>query len=335
MHTSDMHTHTHTDPETDLLNLIETVENLYIHITDIYKDVRECKQLSLSRSDLEAMCTGQIFEDGLEKLREIYPSVMRRILTYTRSFEALLRPPKPDSDSGTPQKDCSASEARHVAREIMVFLDEKNRGILPKFESFVRTMGVEQTRILAKEAKRRVSSGEIKKQPGGEFMRLCNAQSDPIDKENFSRLQRALQQGYESWKPHKYQSELANMAAQGSSVIVLPTGSGKTKIAALILDHLWRQNPGAKCVVVAQEVSLVLQQIEVLLRSCKPFKTDENGGKKGPSGGAFGSFNPVPNMTWPDLLKKYDIMVYTPQTLINLLDAKEMHGRQVLMCLDR
>ena len=111
--------------------------------------------------------------------------------------------------------------------------------------------------------------------------------------------------------------------------------SGKTKIAALILDHLWRQNPGAKCVVVAQEVSLVLQQIEVLLRSCKPFKTDENGGKKGPSGGAFGSFNPVPNMTWPDLLKKYDIMVYTPQTLINLLDAKEMHGRQVLMCLDR
>ncbi len=46
--------------------------------------------------------------------------------------------------------------------------------------------------------------------------------------------------------PRLYQSEMVQFAASRNALLVAPTGCGKTKIIAMLLDELWKNNPSAK-----------------------------------------------------------------------------------------
>jgi ERCC4-related helicase len=39
---------------------------------------------------------------------------------------------------------------------------------------------------------------------------------------------------------------MAAKALSGNSLLVVPTGCGKTKVIAMVLDDMWRSNPAAK-----------------------------------------------------------------------------------------
>jgi len=90
--------------------------------------------------------------------------------------------------------------------------------------------------------------------------------------------------------------------------------------------------------VLAETIPLVLQQARNLKRMCTPFgalpiAADSAQGdaqiKLGPSVGAFGSFNPPPQMTssddWAAFLKKHHLFLFTPMMLLNLYES--LHER--------
>ncbi|MEM3711567.1 MAG: DEAD/DEAH box helicase, partial [Thermoprotei archaeon] len=56
---------------------------------------------------------------------------------------------------------------------------------------------------------------------------------------------------------------------KGNSLIVLPTGLGKTIIAVLLAAHKIEENPSCKVVVMAPTKPLVDQLLESFIRSIK------------------------------------------------------------------
>ena len=115
-------------------------------------------------------------------------------------------------------------------------------------------------------------------------------------------------------------------AISRNTLLVAPTNSGKTKVIAMVLDEMWRNNPFAKAIVVAEKIPLVLQQARNLKKWCTPFQSiatfPVDAQVVGPSIGAYGSFNPCPDpekSSWEDFLARHDLFVFTPETLRNLL----------------
>ncbi len=83
--------------------------------------------------------------------------------------------------------------------------------------------------------------------------------------------------------------------------------------------------------MLAENIPLVLQQTRNLKRWCTPVEAPpvaancaqgEAQMRLGPSVGAFGSFNPPPEMTsiedWSAFLEKHHLFVFTPMILVNL-----------------
>lgn len=55
-----------------------------------------------------------------------------------------------------------------------------------------------------------------------------------------------MSQQHEPLEPRGYQEEMTAKALRGNSLLVAPTGCGKTKIIAMVLDDMWGRNPAAK-----------------------------------------------------------------------------------------
>ena len=47
-------------------------------------------------------------------------------------------------------------------------------------------------------------------------------------------------------EPRRYQVEMAKVASACNTLLIAPTGSGKTKVIAMVVDALWRKKPSAK-----------------------------------------------------------------------------------------
>ncbi|RME31528.1 DEAD/DEAH box helicase [Candidatus Woesearchaeota archaeon] len=71
----------------------------------------------------------------------------------------------------------------------------------------------------------------------------------------------------EDIKPRAYQSAIAETAAQHNTLVVLPTGMGKTLIAELVLERRLSQYPGGKALILAPTRPLVQQH-------CNTFKEE-------------------------------------------------------------
>ncbi|XP_005104367.1 antiviral innate immune response receptor RIG-I [Aplysia californica] len=118
----------------------------------------------------------------------------------------------------------------------------------------------------------------------------------------------------------EYQTELAENAVKGyNTVICAPTGSGKTRVALHIIQEHLQKKEDAKVVFLARTVPLVKQQYSYLQRRLK----DKYEVLK-VTGGEYGC------LEVHGLIKKYDVVVMTPQILLNHLNAVPNSSLKIL-----
>ena len=182
------------------------------------------------------------------------------------------------------------------------------------YSKIVADLGLEQARINAQHAAA-LSAGDPT-QTAGRFIKLWKGQSDPqqallLERYREFRDQRDRRQGGERLVPRAYQQEMAAAAIARNTLLVAPTGCGKTKVAAMVLDDLWARKPNAKVVFLAQSVQLVIQQAAAFQQACLP-RADG-----WPRVDAYGGFHPP--RSWGAVLTEDDVAVFTPQCLLNCL----------------
>lgn len=90
------------------------------------------------------------------------------------------------------------------------------------------------------------------------FPQLCRVTPADVSATDLARL---LPGGKH---PRRYQLELFCRAATWHSLVFLPTGSGKTLVAAMVVRRVRERNPGRVAVFLADRIPLVHQQAEVL-----------------------------------------------------------------------
>eukprot|EP00742_Colponemidia_sp_Colp-10_P010004 GILJ01010952.1.p1 GENE.GILJ01010952.1~~GILJ01010952.1.p1 ORF type:complete len:1506 (+),score=221.30 GILJ01010952.1:95-4612(+) len=117
--------------------------------------------------------------------------------------------------------------------------------------------------------------------------------------------------------PRNYQIDVFLRARQQNTITCLPTGSGKTKIAALLAIEYLRDlnSKGKKVIFLADKVVLVLQQSSVLEQEFKIFGSWNVGTYAGEKAGVDGWFAEE----WKKELAKVDVLVMTPAILVRML----------------
>ena len=85
-----------------------------------------------------------------------------------------------------------------------------------------------------------------------------------------------------STQPYDYQLELYSKAMKTNAVCFLPTGTGKTLVASLVIGHMLKLNPSRQVVFLVDRVLLVLQQSDYLRKELKNVRVaDERDAFKG------------------------------------------------------
>ncbi|NPA86312.1 MAG: DEAD/DEAH box helicase family protein [bacterium] len=110
----------------------------------------------------------------------------------------------------------------------------------------------------------------------------------------------------------EYQEKIAETCLKGNTLVVLPTGLGKTIIALLVAARLLEQNPGKKVLILAPTKPLVEQH----LQACKKFLGENI------AVAVSGKLRPEKRQ---QLYSKYRIIVATPQTARNDLLAGRLN----------
>jgi len=83
-------------------------------------------------------------------------------------------------------------------------------------------------------------------------------------------------------QPYDYQMELYCKAMKANGVCFLPTGTGKTLVASLVIGHMLALNPSRQVVFLVDRVLLVLQQRDYLRKELAHVRVaDERGPFKG------------------------------------------------------
>ncbi|XP_018402854.1 PREDICTED: endoribonuclease Dicer [Cyphomyrmex costatus] len=127
------------------------------------------------------------------------------------------------------------------------------------------------------------------------------------------------------FKPRSYQIDLYERAIQDNTIVYLPTGSGKTYIAVMLLKHLSRdirksyQEGGKRSAFIVNTVALVEQQSQYIQRH-----TDLK--CRGYSGDMKVDF--WSHEEWLSEIEAHEVLVMTSQIFLNLL----IHG---YLTLDR
>ena len=112
----------------------------------------------------------------------------------------------------------------------------------------------------------------------------------------------------------EYQKELAAPALQGKNcIVVAPTGTGKTLVACLIISNKLKNHRGRKVVFLANTTPLAMQQKQKLSHQIKGAKVASLTGETSDA------------LALSSLLKSHDIVICTPQILLNDLTQKKTH----------
>ena len=119
--------------------------------------------------------------------------------------------------------------------------------------------------------------------------------------------------------PRTYQIELYTAGLLENSIIYLPTGSGKTMVAAMCVAYMKKLNPNKKIFFVCDRIPLVFQQGYYLEQQCSL---------------SVGKFCSESKESTASELKS-DILVFTADFLINLLSNKTLYlGDCCLLVID-
>ncbi|KAL6217730.1 hypothetical protein ACLB2K_010947 [Fragaria x ananassa] len=116
--------------------------------------------------------------------------------------------------------------------------------------------------------------------------------------------------------PRRYQEKVLEIAKRKNTIAVLETGAGKTMIAVLLIKHIADQHiiksTGHKKLIIfmAPTVHLVIQQSEVI-EKCTTLEVGVYYGAKG--------VDDWSRECWEAEVKTHDIMVMTPQILLDAL----------------
>lgn len=126
----------------------------------------------------------------------------------------------------------------------------------------------------------------------------------------------------------KYQEECVKRFMTGKNFLfVAPTGAGKTKIFVECSRKLLVNNKASTIVVLCPTVPLATQQACVYVV--------EGFLEEGYWVNTFSSDNPLPVEAWEHLAKSHNVMVLTPQLLLNVIDYyRNKPGYSVLTHID-
>ncbi|XP_039850430.1 endoribonuclease Dicer homolog 3a-like isoform X2 [Panicum virgatum] len=126
----------------------------------------------------------------------------------------------------------------------------------------------------------------------------------------------------QDFTPRRYQLDLYEVATCQNTIAMLDTGAGKTMIAVMLIKHfgmISKTNNDRKLIIfLAPTVQLVTQQCEVI-KSYTDFEVEHYHGAKG--------VDQWKAHSWQEQLAKYQVVVMTPQVLLDAL-------RQAFLILD-
>ena len=103
--------------------------------------------------------------------------------------------------------------------------------------------------------------------------------SEPLVYCDVTRLTRERVNNLTQHAPRDYQMELFEHALYGNSLVFLPTGSGKTLVAAMVLSCMKRLNPKKLMVFITDRVPLVYQQSDYIRSQVPELKVEVLAGK--------------------------------------------------------
>ena len=116
--------------------------------------------------------------------------------------------------------------------------------------------------------------------------------------------------------PREYQKELFLQALQRNTLVYLPTGSGKTLIAAMVLNCMKKLNPDKLMVFLVDRIPLVYQQSDYIKNQVPDLRVEILAGDIG----RFpGDKEPLVATVQALLENKIDLLVMTSQILLNLM----------------
>ncbi|ONM35314.1 dicer-like 104 [Zea mays] len=148
--------------------------------------------------------------------------------------------------------------------------------------------------------------------------RPCKTSPPEGETDKYKRQKRECQ----DFSPRRYQLDVYEVATRHNTIAMLDTGAGKTMIAVMLIKHFGKINKANNdrklIIFLAPTVQLVTQQCEVI-KSYTDFEVEHYHGAKG--------VDQWKAHSWQQQLLKYQVMVMTPQVLLDAL-------RQAFLILD-
>ncbi|KAG2580124.1 hypothetical protein PVAP13_6NG318300 [Panicum virgatum] len=146
--------------------------------------------------------------------------------------------------------------------------------------------------------------------------------SESFIQEDEAGMHKRQKRECQDFTPRRYQLDLYEVATRQNTIAMLDTGAGKTMIAVMLIEHfgmISKTNNDRKLIIfLAPTVQLVTQQCEVIKRYTD-FEVEHYHGAKG-----VDQWNAY---SWQEQLAKYQVVVMTPQVLLDAL-------RQAFLILD-
>mmetsp|Transcript_2493 Transcript_2493/g.4006 ORF Transcript_2493/g.4006 Transcript_2493/m.4006 type:complete len:540 (-) Transcript_2493:2101-3720(-) len=273
--------------EHDFVDLLSAVENIYLYLFESHARGQICEKQGLRDCSLHS----HPFADWHRQFLEVVFTYARNDNYWFTKYRTMVK-----------SSDAAARDRFVTEHKLMKQLQEPNQGCLKVYRYFLETLGHQEVFKLAEMAQEMVDNGEaVKETAAGQFIYLCKHKEDPKNRYLLSRSEEESKKQYNKWKPRLYQLEMAAAASEDSTLLVAPTGCGKTKVAAMLLNDLWNRNQDGKAVFLVNQVALAIQQKGHLLEDCRRIHMP-SGQKSRPRIKEYTGISPIlQRMTWQEL----------------------------------
>ena len=120
--------------------------------------------------------------------------------------------------------------------------------------------------------------------------------------------------------PRAYQNELFRKAMGGNAIVYLPTGSGKTLVASMVINAMLKLNPGKMAAFLVHRIPLVYQQSQYIKKQNPRLRVEILAGDL--------TRFPGDREHWVQVIqkiaqKKIDVLVITAQIFYNFLGDED------------